>query len=361
MRSRLKISLFSVLYLAFYYKSDNNVIIVNLKNHQSLLTFQSESSTFSPPNPILNDDYWSWSYIFPSRISSKHIDMYTIGNFTKNEIIHFHSLSKDQLRICSVKEKEHFALWSFQVNTYEQFNFLRASKLWLFGCIMVFSSTPLLNSNNYQFSSVQSLSHVRLFATPWISARQSSLSITNSRSSLRLNVHRVSDAIQPSHPLPSPSPAPSPSQHQSLFQWVNSSHEVAKVLGFQLQHHSLQRNPRADLLQNGLVGYPCSPRTLKNLLQHYSSKASILRCSFYPTNIRNYGLLYWGFQQMIWSHPVQTPTHIGSPWHHPSEVSTSICLLTPSDGRLTTLPRLVGNLGRDQFNLEVGGLWAVEH
>ena len=59
--------------------------------------------------------------------------------------------------------------------------------------------------------------------------------------------------------IPSP-PAPNPSQHQSLFQWVNSLHEVAKVLEFQLQHHSLQRNPRADLLQNGLVGSPCSPR-----------------------------------------------------------------------------------------------------
>ena len=45
------------------------------------------------------------------------------------------------------------------------------------------------------------------------------------------HVHWVSDAIQPSHPLLSPSPpAPNPSQHQSLFQWVNSSHEVAKVL-----------------------------------------------------------------------------------------------------------------------------------
>ena len=69
------------------------------------------------------------------------------------------------------------------------------------------------------------------------------------------HIHRVSDAIQPSHPLSSPSPpAPNPSQHQSLFQWVNSSHEVAKVLEFQLQRHSFQRNPRADLLQNGLVG-----------------------------------------------------------------------------------------------------------
>ena len=75
------------------------------------------------------------------------------------------------------------------------------------------------------------------------------------------HVHRVGDAIQPSHPLSSPSPpAPNPSQDQSPFQWVNSLHEVAKVLEFQLQHHSLQRNPRADLPQNGLVGSPCSPR-----------------------------------------------------------------------------------------------------
>ena len=49
------------------------------------------------------------------------------------------------------------------------------------------------------------------------------------------HVHRVGDAIQPSHPLSSPSPpAPNLSQHQSLFQWVNSSHQVAKVLEFQL-------------------------------------------------------------------------------------------------------------------------------
>ena len=69
------------------------------------------------------------------------------------------------------------------------------------------------------------------------------------------HVPLVGNAIQPSHPLSSPSPpAPNPSQHQSHFQWVNSSHEVAKVLEFQLQHHSFQRNPRADLLQNGLVG-----------------------------------------------------------------------------------------------------------
>ena len=55
------------------------------------------------------------------------------------------------------------------------------------------------------------------------------------------HVHRVSNAIQPSHPLSSPSPpAPNPSQHQSLFQQVNSWHQVAKVLEFQLQHQSFQ-------------------------------------------------------------------------------------------------------------------------
>ena len=53
--------------------------------------------------------------------------------------------------------------------------------------------------------------------------------------STQTHVHQVSNAIQPSHPLSSPSPpASNPSQHQSLFQWVNSSYEVAKVLEFQL-------------------------------------------------------------------------------------------------------------------------------
>ena len=94
----------------------------------------------------------------------------------------------------------------------------------------------------------------------------------------------VSDAIQPSHPLSSPSPsAPNPFQHQSLFQWVNSSHKVAKVLEFQLQHHSLQRNPRADLLQNGLVGSPCSPRDSQESSPTPQFR-HILRCQIISTS-----------------------------------------------------------------------------
>ena len=103
-------------------------------------------------------------------------------------------------------------------------------------------------------------------------------------------VHRVGDAIQPSHPLSSPSPpAPNPSQHQSLFQWVSSSREVAKVLEFQLQHHSFQRNPpglisfRMDWLDLLAV-----QGTRKSLLQHHTSNASILWCSaFFTVQLSN--------------------------------------------------------------------------
>ena len=68
---------------------------------------------------------------------------------------------------------------------------------------------------------------------------------------VQTHVHRVCDAIQPSHPLSSPSlPAFNLSQHQGLFQRVNTSHEVAKVLEFQLQHQSFQWTPRTGLVAN---------------------------------------------------------------------------------------------------------------
>ena len=63
------------------------------------------------------------------------------------------------------------------------------------------------------------------------------------------DVHWISDAIQPSHPLSLPSPpALNLSQHQRLFQWVGSSHQVAKVLEFKLQHQSFQWIFRTDIL-----------------------------------------------------------------------------------------------------------------
>ena len=62
------------------------------------------------------------------------------------------------------------------------------------------------------------------------------------------HVHWVGDAVQPSHPLLSPSPAFNLSQHQGLFQWVSSSHQMAKVLGLQLQHQCFQWMFRTDFL-----------------------------------------------------------------------------------------------------------------
>ena len=74
-------------------------------------------------------------------------------------------------------------------------------------------------------------------------------------------IYWVSDAIQPSHPLLSPSPPTfNLSQHQGHFQWVSSSHQVAKVLAFQHQHQSFQWIFRTDFLQDWLAASPCSPR-----------------------------------------------------------------------------------------------------
>ena len=92
-------------------------------------------------------------------------------------------------------------------------------------------------SDVFQFSSVTqscpTLCDPMNCSTPGLPVHHKLLKFTQT------HAHRVSDAIQPSHPLSSPSPpAPNPSQHQGLFQRVNSSHEVAKVLEIQLQHQS---------------------------------------------------------------------------------------------------------------------------
>ena len=112
--------------------------------------------------------------------------------------------------------------------------------------------------HDYQFSSVTQ-SWLTLFdpmdcSTPGLPVHHQVPEFTQT------HVHWVSDAIQPSHPLSSPSPAFNLSQHQGLFKWVSSSHQVAKVLDFQLQHQSCQWIFRTDFLQDGLVVSPCCPR-----------------------------------------------------------------------------------------------------
>ena len=97
---------------------------------------------------------------------------------------------------------------------------------------------------------------------------------------VQIHVHQVSDAIQPSHPLLSTSPpAFNLSQHQCIFQRVSSSYQVAKVLEFQLQHQSFQWTFRTDLFRIDWLDLLAVQGALKSLLQHHSSKASILQHS----------------------------------------------------------------------------------
>ena len=112
-------------------------------------------------------------------------------------------------------------------------------------------------------------------ATPWTEAHQASLSNTSSQSSLKLMP--IESVIPSNHLiLSSPSsPAFNLSQHQGLFKWVSFLYQVAKVLEFQLYHQSFQWIFRTDFLYDGL-DLLAVQGTLRSLLQHHSSKASVL-------------------------------------------------------------------------------------
>ena len=136
--------------------------------------------------------------------------------------------------------------------------------------------------DSVQFSSVQSHSHVRLFATPWIEACQASLSITNSQSSRRLT--SIESVMPSSHlilcrpllllaPIP-PSIRVFSSESALHMRWPKYSSFSFSII---------PRNPRADLLQNGWLDLLAVQGTLKSLLQHHSSKASILQHSAFFT------------------------------------------------------------------------------
>ena len=99
------------------------------------------------------------------------------------------------------------------------------------------------------------------------------------------HVYRVGDAIQPSHPLSSPSPpAPNPSQHQSLFQWVNSSNEVAKSIGVSASASVLPMNTQ-DWSPLRWTGWsPCSPRdSQESSPTYFTIKIQSLVASYWHT------------------------------------------------------------------------------
>ena len=137
-----------------------------------------------------------------------------------------------------------------------------------------------------QFSSVHSFIHVWLFATPWIAAHQASLSIINSRSPpksmfIELWCHpTISSSVFTLSCCSQSFPA------SGSFHWISSSHQVTKVLEFQLQHQSFQWTPWNGLLLDGLVGSPCSPRDSQESSptpQFKSINSSVLSPLYGPT------------------------------------------------------------------------------
>ena len=148
--------------------------------------------------------------------------------------------------------------------------------LWLWSPSLNTSFNKILLISSVQFSSV-----AQSCPTPChpMNCSMPGLSVHHQLpESTQTHVHCVGDAIQPSHPLLPSSSAFNLSQHQGPFQWVSSSHQVAKVLEFQLQHQSFQWIFRTDVLSADWFDLAVQG-TLKSFLQHHSSKAPILRDS----------------------------------------------------------------------------------
>ena len=136
------------------------------------------------------------------------------------------------------------------------------------------------NAFSHQFSSVahlcQTLCDPMDHSMPGLPVHHQLLESTQT------HLHWVSDAIQPSHPLSSPFPSTlNLSQHQGLFKWARSLHQVAKVLEFQLQHHPSNQHSGLISFRMYWLDLLAVQGTLKSLLQHqhHSSKASVLQSS----------------------------------------------------------------------------------
>ena len=173
--------------------------------------------------------------------------------------------------------------------------------------ILIFILLPIIY--DFQFSSVTqlcpALSNSMDYSTPGFLIHHQLPQLAQTY------VHWGGNAIQPSHPLSSPSPPVfNLSQNQGLFQGVSSSHQVAKVLELQLQHQSFQWIFKTDLLWFAWLDLLADQGTLKSLLQHHSSKASILQYSAffivqlshpYMTTGKTIALTRWTFVSKVMS------------------------------------------------------------
>ena len=162
-----------------------------------------------------------------------------------------------------------------------------------------------------QFSSVQSLSHVRLFTTPWIAACQASLSITNSQSSLKLM--SIESVMPSNHPILCRPLLLLPSIFPSIRVFSNESAlhiRWPKYWSFSFNISPSNEHPGLISFRMDWLDLLAVQGTLKSLLQHHSSKASSLQCSAffivqvsqpYMTTGKNIALTRWTFVDKIMS------------------------------------------------------------
>ena len=137
--------------------------------------------------------------------------------------------------------------------------------------------------SSHQFSSVQSLSRVQIFATPWIAAHQASFHHQLPEFT-QTHVHRVGNAIQPSHPLSSPYlPAPSPPSIRVFSNESTLCMRWPKYWSFSFSISPSNEHPGLISFRMDWLDLFAVQGTPKSLLQYHSSKASILWCSAFFT------------------------------------------------------------------------------
>ena len=124
-------------------------------------------------------------------------------------------------------------------------------------------------SRSVMSDSLQPMKH----STPGLPVHHQLLEFTQT------HVHWVGDSIQPSHPLSFPSPSAFLSQHQGLFKWISSLHQVAKILEFSFSISPSNEYSGLISFRMDLLDLLAVQEILKSLLQDHSSKASILQCS----------------------------------------------------------------------------------
>ena len=192
--------------------------------------------------------YWSFSFsISPSKeysgLISFRIDCFDllVGQSILKSLLLHHNLKASFLHHSAVFTVQFTSVHDYWENHgFDYMDFLGKVISLLFNMLsrLVIFFLPRSNgiSHHLQWFSVQFSSVAQSYLTVCVNCSTPGLPVHHQLLEFtQTHVHRVDDAIQPSQPLLSPSPpAPNPSQHQGLFQWVNCSHEVAKVLEFQL-------------------------------------------------------------------------------------------------------------------------------